>query len=363
MKKILSFIFSTLFILPVFALPGFKPYLPDTAGDYVFYKDNSFNRESYVGILTYDESTYQIRYYAPADKEKQLVEKNIAILFNLNPEQNFLDMTGEKIMSQILPDTEDVDLVNYLHDLLYEFSSHRIKVDPVLPEDAEYKKNGSFWENGLSVKTEFPLFGGSVTMVYDALVPLFNIKSITDAQGNEVFALATFGTLVSSADFSFDNFKGIKKNVSENGNLFKLKKRAKKAEYEYEELKIILDENWTQSMDNLWFMGDAAMISAGSVPYYENPEIDYDMFLIRKLIMSSLESYVDASSLSITADKNGYKISSFMYQASDNNNVRNIKLLKRNSSKGFNVLIFTAYQKEYADKRKYFEDLVSKNNK
>ena len=152
MKKLLLTLTILLCVaVSAFTLPGFTPFVPDTAGEYVYYRDYSFNRESYIGILNYDDTSYQIRYYAPADRDLVLPETNLAILFSLNPESNFFDMTGEKIITDVDPYGDDVDILNYLHDLLYEFSSRRIKLDDL--EGTE-----------IFTTQEFEQFGGKVTM-------------------------------------------------------------------------------------------------------------------------------------------------------------------------------------------------------
>ncbi|MCF0242970.1 MAG: hypothetical protein HUK25_10040 [Treponema sp.] len=360
-KLIFYFLISLTLLLPLSALPGFTPYLLDNDGDYVFYKDKSFNRESYVGILRYNENSYQVRYYAPADMNQKLPEKNIQILFTVDSSLDYFNMTGENIISQILPETEDVDLVNYLHDILYEFSSRRIKIDPVEPSTEGYKTKGSFWENGLKTSTDFPLFGGTVFVQYDCLVPLFNVKNISDAEGKDIFTLETFGTLASSSDFSFDNFKGIPKTKEVKNVKQKNIKGGKSTEYEVDGRKIYLDSHWTQSMENLWFFEDSAMVSASKIPLNENVKDRYDLFVIRRLLMSTFESYADASSISVKSEKGGYKLTSTIYQYTDDNVVRNVKLLKKRNDGAFDFTMFSIFQNEYAAMKKYIESYISKN--
>ena len=131
MKKI-CFLFS-IFILSIsasFALPHVNSSVPDFSGQYVYYKDTSFERESYIGIVYYDESTYGLRYYAPATGKgsKFQPEKNIHILFTIDPDMENLELTGERILTSITPD--DTDLVNYIHDFFYEMTKD--SVDTVL---------------------------------------------------------------------------------------------------------------------------------------------------------------------------------------------------------------------------------------
>ena len=103
MKKLfLSIVISIILTAAVVALPGVTSYIPDSAGEYVYYRDTSFTRESYVGILMYDEATYQIRYFAPQDDQAKLPAKEIAILLTVDPKADVWAMTGEKILSTIL---------------------------------------------------------------------------------------------------------------------------------------------------------------------------------------------------------------------------------------------------------------------
>lgn len=361
MKKILSILILTFLILPVFALPGFTPYLPDNSGDYVFYKDNSFARESYVGFLCYDNATYQLRYFAPTDKQQNLPEKNIAILFTLNPEKNYLDLTGEKILSTIMPDTEDVELVNYLHDMFYEFSSRRIKADPISPDYEDYVTDKDFWNNGLWLNTDYVQFGGKVSTVYDVMIPLFNLKRIVDAEGNDILSAVTCGTLVSSEDTSFDDFKGVTNKIIKKEPGAKLNRKAKATDFIYENLTIQLDENWTQGMENLWLLGDAAIATITTLPSPSVNSDRYDYYVLRHLIMSPQDSYVDIAGLNIKPEENGYVITSNIYQHETDNIVKNFKVLSKDSNGKITLKLFTAFQRDYSANKKYFDDLIKKN--
>ena len=364
MKKKLSFL-ALIFclLLPLSALPGFTPYLPDSSGDYVFYRDDSFERESYVGFLSYDSETYQMRYFAPKDSVNFLPEKNIAILFKVNPEKEYLELTGEKIISTITPNTEDVEIVNYMHDLFYELSSRRIKADPVSPENTDYKTSGNFWDNGLSVKQDFVQFGGNVTLVFDVMVPHFNLKKIIDAEGNDIFSVVTFGTLSSSLDTSFDDFKGVTTKMIKKEKSAQINRNAKIADYDFSGMKIHLDENWSQTMENLWLLGDSALVSANTIPV--NPQVKdrFDYFVNRRFIMSSQDSYVDAPGINLKNEENGYTIVSSIYQQKTDNAVKNFKVLRRNKDGTFSLLLLTVFQKDYNSNKKYFDEIISKNSR
>ena len=105
MKKTLLTLIILTITTTLFALPGFTSFVPDTAGEYVWYRDNSFARESYVGLLNYDDTSYQIRYYAPASRTIGQPAKDIALLFTVNPESDFFDLFLSKDLSSPLSES------------------------------------------------------------------------------------------------------------------------------------------------------------------------------------------------------------------------------------------------------------------
>ena len=130
----------------LFALPGVQKTVPDASGEYVYYRDFSFNRESYVGFLYYDDSTYEARYYAPATET--LPAKNIDLLFSAAQKNGRLEMTGERFV--VPPQQDDVAIVNYIHDLVYELSGRRAKL--LEPPLVDYEKAAApFMQAGVFV--------------------------------------------------------------------------------------------------------------------------------------------------------------------------------------------------------------------
>ena len=170
--KIAAFILAAAGLSTANALPGITQRIPDSSGEFVFYADKSFQRTSYIGFLYYDESTYALRYYAPADPKAKLDEKNITLYFTVDPAADHLELTGENITGT--NDLNDTDIINYLHDLFYEFTARRQKT-------AVTEK--------LVVSEEFEQFGGLVKIVFNPQVPMFNIQEIVDANGTALFAL------------------------------------------------------------------------------------------------------------------------------------------------------------------------------
>ena len=323
-KLILSILTSIILTAAAIALPGFTAFIPDSAGEYVYYRDSSFTRESYVGILMYDAATYQIRYIAPQDDTAMLPEKEIAILLTVDPAADFWNMTGEKIISTILPDTDDTDIINYLHDLLYEFSARRIKAEAVESDR-------------LDLAQDYAQFGGNVIITFDARIPLFNIRSINDAKGNKILDCVTIGSIKSSEDNSFSDFKGItaaKPSVQK-----ETKKAAKAKTYKFEKRSVTLDENWEQKMENFWTLGNDSLI---------------------KLLESTEGSYTDFQNCEITYTqaKDSYRIITTSYFPESKAAVYITKLLTRNTEGGFDYFSISTYQTAYLKNPSYFDKIV-----
>ena len=344
-KLILSIITSIIITTASFALPGFTSFIPDSAGEYVYYRDSSFTRESYIGILGYDDATIQIRYFAPQDDTAMLPAKDIAILITVDPKAYAWTMTGEKIISTILPDTDDTDIVNYLHDLLYEFSARRISAVAVESDS-------------LILDQDFAQFGGKVVLTFDARVPLFNIKSITDEKGTKVFDCVTIGTIKSSEDKSFEAFTGV---TAPKPAVTKETRKAAKAKIcKFENRQVTLDEGWEQKMENFWTLGNDSLITMSALPKVAENQLLNDLYVQRKLLESTEGSYTDFQNCEITYTqaKDSYKLVSTSFFPESNINVCLTKLLTRNADGGFDYFSISTYQSAYMKNPSYFDKIV-----
>lgn len=373
MKRFLLSLLLLNFPFLFFSMPGFDSYIPDSSGEYVYYKDYSFKRESYIGLLCYDNSTYQIRYFAPEDKSNYLPSKEIAILLTVNPEANYWEMTGENILTTILPNTDDADIVNYLHDILYEFSARRIKMGKLLPDTPDYTFNKSFKDNGLKAEQDFPQFGGRVTIIFDNMIPLFNIKNIIGINGKPVLECCTTGQLKSSADKSFENFSGFNfaQKVQNKAKQSQNSKKAKAQTVKFNGKKIVLDTDWQQPMENFWTLGNDSMITIGAIPFYSDDYFRNYTYIIRKLIQSSNGAYTDLTSMEISFDskKDLYKLTAISAQPEINKNVVNVKILSEgpvpSETEGFikegkqiNYFSISTYENAYLENEAYFDRIV-----
>lgn len=364
MKFLKSFI--TLVLISIFsvsglsAMPGFSSYIKDSSGEFVYYRDYSFTEETYIGILYYAEDSIQIRYYRPLNKEKQIPEKEISILFSINPDIDYLEFTGELIMSTIIPDSDDLDIVNYLHDILYEFSSRRIKEGNVLPVNNPYTSN--FLTTGKKSTQNYEQFGGTVTIIYDSLIPIFNIKSITNNKDEPVLTCVTFGTLQNSADSTFDQFTGFPANTTKTENKkSSINKNMRASDYATADGQFVsLDSNWTQAMDNLWLCGNESLLTINSIPPMNEAD-NYDFAVIRKLLQSSNGSYTNLLGCEILKDtkKDAYKITQASFQPKTENQIINKKIITRNpKTKGFYYFALTVFAEYYYPNSSYYDKII-----
>lgn len=330
-------------------MPGYKSLIPDNSGEYVYYRDNSFTRESYVGIMYYDESTFQIRYFAPIDEVNKLPPKEIRILITIDPKADYWKMTGERILSTIVPDTDDMDIVNYLHDILYEFSSRRNKIIDVPSPKVD-------------INTDYPQFGGNVTITFDSVIPMFNIKDIKTVDGTFALQCCTIGQVKDSTDTAFEAFTG----MPEQKETAKSKKKNKKAEKTksvktvYENQTVTIDTTWEQAMENFWLKGEDAIITMSSIPSASEDRILNDAFILRKLLESSTGSYTNLTDTQVIyeAKKNQYRIHSSTYQPEANNEIVNKKFLTLNASNGFDYFSLAVYKNTWLENQAYYEKIL-----
>ncbi len=348
-KTLLTLIILFCSAAGLFALPGFTAFIPDTAGEYVWYRDNSFARESYVGLLSYNETTYQIRFYAPASRNLGLPAKSLAILFTVNSESNFMDMTGEKIITDVDPESDDVDILNYMHDILYEFSSRRIKADPVKEEKV------------FSIQ-EYEQFGGKVTICFDSLIPLFNISNIKNStDGTVIFSCVTFGRIINGEDTSFEDFHGLLEAKPYHAPT-KSKIKGKSTKYTTQDGQTItLDSNWTSAADNMWMFGEEAFMTIATVPVYFEEAAINNLFILRRIIESTGGTYNDFENLELSVDSKKHitKITTLSSQPENNRIVYVIKELVTNPSKGYtSYLSLAAWEDSYLEKSSYYTKLI-----
>ena len=335
-----------------FAIPGVKAYAPDMSGEYVYYKDSSFKRESIIGFICYDEGTYGARCFTEVDIENQLPEKDITIYFSVDPTKDKLELTGERIVGST-GSNEDTDIVNYLHDLVYEFAERRQKVTI---ESAKPVRKSD----------DFPQFGGSVTMVYNPLVPVFNVESIITQDGTAIMEVQTIGALSASGDQSFTTFRGLEAASKDKNRKFKKKSLAKKQTATYETQSIEIDDMWTQNMENVWFLGDTALLMLNDTPVpemFDDTEEHKGQF--REILVRNMSESKDGSfavwknrTIETSADGKTTTLMNTFCQLESGDVTRDFKVLT-DLGGTYAILSLTVFDSVYQKNKAYFKKILS----
>lgn len=344
MKKLITLL-TALFLSfsSLFALPGFPPYIQELPGQYVYYEDKTFQRKSYFGLLQFDEKTFAARYYAPFDTKEKKPETDVEIYFTIDPKADHMELTGEKIMSGFTP--EEAEIINYLHDMIYELSARR-------------KKIGALSENKRIVRNDehFGQFGGFVTVEYDAIVPLFNLKQVFSDESAPEFFIVTAGQLTSATDKSFEKFKGFPEKLQDVTHTTQKNKKITPVTFKTESGKnVLLDSSWTQSMDNVFMQGDSALISVSSIP---DAPVD---FLIRQLLLSTGDTYLNWNQTEILDGNGKTRINGIYYQPSTKNISKNYKIAIKNNSQ-YDFFTMTVYYSVFEKNRKYYINILNSNS-
>ncbi|WP_147635175.1 hypothetical protein [Treponema pectinovorum] len=352
-KSLVCTIICFLASFSIFALPGVIHSVQDHSGQFVYYKDYSFDRESYLGIIFYDENTYGLRYFSPANTSIQPIQpkKDVSILFSLDSTKDYVELTGERFLSFITP--EDTDIINYLHDMIYELTARRQKVGVI--------------DETFSSKQEYEQFGGEVTINFDSQIPIFNIKNIVNSKNQEIFSLITAGQLVSSDDKSFENFEGLPIKTLDEKHSLKLDKKAKKEQITYSKIEkfvqqINLDTQWQASAENLYMLNDDAILVLDVIELpNENSQTQKKEIINqikRKFILGTDSSYPYSEILKIETTKDSQKYENIFYNQGSNSFTKDFKILTKLDQNHFAFLTLTVFQGAYGKNSKYFESIL-----
>ena len=330
-----------------FALPGIESSIKDISGEYCYYEDNPFERKSYIGFLYYDDSTYSVRYYAPSDLEKGLVEHSVQLFVSVNKNADYLELTGEKFSRQLTP--KDSEVVNYMHDMLYELHARRKKLGNSLEATSQSK----------FVADNFHQFGGSVILEYSALVPIFNLKKITNAKNQVSLQLVTIGKLENSSDTSFEKFTGFPQKYTNAKNTFRSEKKIKSRSFKTSEQKIVkLDSQWEEAFQNVWSLKEIAILSALTLE--AKPSEDSLVKFLRYNVNAGRT--IDWKTLTLKQEKGAHIINVLAYDANDESTLRIIDILVETPS-NYNVFRLAIFNNEYEANKKYFDTLVKNLSK
>ncbi|MDR1747482.1 MAG: hypothetical protein LBR47_00300 [Spirochaetaceae bacterium] len=345
-KRWLPFFFAglvTLLCADAAALPGIDSYLPDTSGEYVVYQDFSYAEETYFGFLFYDEETYGAFISTP---EKG---STISLLFTVDPAAEDMVFTGERILSDISTQ-DDISAVNYLHDLLYELSRRRTEV------------TGRVLLSEVRESQEFPLFGGETVFVYDYYIPLFNLRRVEDTQGAVLLELVRMGQILADDDTDFYNFIPLPAEYEPYTPEFSVSGRAPAEVYYLDDMALSLDSQWMQSAQNIWFLGDAAMLWVDVISI--NPEFrarngySTQEYFVRRFSLSSLNKWGLVPEMRVFWNGDNLRLDNVFYNPQTNMETREIKVFTDLGNGLMTAKTLTVFESIYLNHSAYFDAIV-----
>ena len=94
-RKFRLVLFALVFIPGVAAaIPGIKPVVPDVSGQFIYYRDYTFeNEDAYIGFLQYDEKNYALRFVS-TEKNCGGVLSDILLYLTVDPNADYINLTG-----------------------------------------------------------------------------------------------------------------------------------------------------------------------------------------------------------------------------------------------------------------------------
>ncbi|MGL4982948.1 MAG: hypothetical protein ACRC4W_08895 [Treponemataceae bacterium] len=328
----------------IFALPGIVDFMPSESGDYVFYRDTTFHDETYVGFLLFDDTTIGLRYYSP---NTTFGSKNIEILISLKPESAFVEIAAEKVTTPTTAD--DVEKLNYLHDMLYEFGIRRKNI------------NGKNLAKTLRTEDDFHQFGGKVTILYDSYVPIFNIRRILAPNGNAVLDMVAMGSLEDNDDLSFAYFTGMPEFNMTPDTIFSLPSEYESEIIESGFMNVKLPNYWEQKTDSVWVLENNAVLILELVAIDEKAFkgkkfTDFDYFL--KTFLSNNRSVsINIPQVRLEKTKNTLRVENISLSLEDYVTTRDIKFMTKLNSSTYALFILTVTNPVFLANENYFREI------
>ncbi|NLK46791.1 MAG: hypothetical protein GX297_09115 [Treponema sp.] len=322
----------------VFAVPGVEPKV-DFPGTFVYYRDYTYEDETYIGFLQYDAGTYALRYFSPQAKKGA---KSIELYITCDTTKDFVEMTGERIVGEI--SQVDVETLNYLHDLFYELAARR-------------KALSSAFNESVSSKEEYAQFGGEVFINFVPYIPIFAVQSILSTDKTELFKLVYIGILNKGNEFS--DFSGliVPKEIREQAVV--VKKIAKTQKEVLENFCFTLDKQWTKDGVNWWLNTEdneaVAMISPYFVSFSQDEKYAAEQMKLVSLITQD-GSWIDFDSLEITEVKNKTQINAKIMQ--EDKVIRSISTFYKVTDTDYFVFVFSAEELVFKNNEKYFKKII-----
>lgn len=339
----------------------FSAFPSGVSGDYVVYRDYTWEKPTWIGFLYYNETTYGAFVITPE------TGANVSLLFSAEILDGKMVLTGQNIISRITQD--DVLGVNYIMRLLPDLYSWRMGPDsaaftvnaPTVTTGAVAGKaavRSSLLPSLVTQKRNLPSFGGDVSLVFAPEIPVFGLRGITSAAGKASLELARMGRVQSGGDKEFFAFKPM--GAVKAGTVLSVPASRKSESKTVDGVKLNLDGQWTMVADNTFFLGDAAVIIVDTLDLslMQIPRENLPLSLVRLFSLSSQSSWTTPSELSVSGSAKKFRIVNLMYDVESGSLHRDIKAcIPGADGKTCAIVSLSVSETAYGANAAYFDSL------
>ena len=124
---------------------------------------------------------------------------------------------------------------------------------------------------------------------------------------------------------------------------------------------VSLDESWQQGTENMYLLGDNALLTLTEITrpdlFKDSPD-QFLSILIRKLSEGSSTSYVLWQERKFNRGDDSARLDSIFWEPTEGNVTRDFKRLTKLSSGGYALLSLTVFDGVYSKKKSYFDSII-----
>jgi len=338
----------------------FSAFPSSISGDYVVYRDYTWDKPTWVGFLYYNDTTYGAFVITPE------TGANVSLLFSTEILDGKMVLTGQNIISKITPD--DVLAVNYLMRLLPDLYSWRMGPDSAAfatktgvssgTEAGKAAVRSPLLPSLVTQKRNLSSFGGDVSLVFAPEIPLFGLRDISATAGNSSLELVRMGRVQSGGDKEFFAFKPM--GDVKSGIALSVPSARKIESKTVDGVKLNLDDQWTMVADNTFFLGNAAVIIVDTLDLslMQIPRENLPLSLMRLFSLSSMTSLTTPSELSMNGNAKKFRIVNLIYDVESGSLHRDIKTcIPSADGKKCAVVSMSVSETAYKANGAYFDSL------
>jgi hypothetical protein len=327
------------------------------SGDYVVYRDWSWEIATWVGFLQYDETTFGALAVSPDSGA------NVSILFRCEIVDGKMILTGQQIISAITP--KEVATVNYLMDLLPEIYEWRAdaakrgtKVSPGKDASSSVAPRSSLLPSAVRTAFAAPNFGGDVVCTWVPEVPVFNLSSMSGKDGKMRLSLERMGRIQAGGEADFFGFKPVLE--TKNGVALTVPAKRASETRTVDGVKLALDGQWTMVADNTFFLGNSAVLIVDTLDLslMQIPRDNLVLSMVRLFSLSGPTAASFPADLSVSGTARRFRVENRFFDVQSGTVNHDVKLcIPSADGKKCTVVSLSVTEIAYRANKAYFDSL------